>query len=410
MRLGYKLSTLELPFAFIDSYLTGCAPVYPLIYIFSLRRLIGGEPVTIPEIARHFGLLETDVINAWRHFEAAGLVLVEGSGVDIDITFLPVEASVESMGIQPVSSSTEIAAPKRTLSFADASPSEPASTPMGSAPSLAPSTASTPSSAISAHSDSPGTRTPWRETPPPQYSAEELAIYRTQSKDIARLFSKAEQALGRLLKCTDMSTIFSFHDWLRLPLDVIEYLLCYCEEHGHRNLRYIEKCALDWADQGIDDLEKALTYVQAFDKEYRSILKHMGKLSTFPTPAQRKLMDKWLHEMDMPLDVIIAACDKTTVVAEKPSLSYVDKILAKWKKAGIMTLEAVQQADADFETKQAEKDHAEKSQKGMGLNEKPSARTSKPKNNRFINFDQRENDYSHIEQMERQYLLKRLNG
>ncbi|MCL2528501.1 MAG: DnaD domain protein [Defluviitaleaceae bacterium] len=383
IRLGYKPSSLELPYSFIDNYLTGCAPVYPLIYIFSLRHLVEGNPITIPGISQHFGLLETDVINAWRHFENVGLVQVEGSGTDISITFLPVE--------KPLSS------PKKT------SPSQailPMGETIGESAAPAPATPTITKEPIAANEPTNPTK-PWRQSPPPQYSAEELEIYSSQSKDIARLFSKTEQALGRYLKPTDLSTIFSFYDWLRLPLDVIEYLLCYCEEHGHRNLRYIEKCALDWADQGIDDLEKALTYVQTFDKEYRSILKHMGKLTTFPTPAQRKLMDKWLHEMQLPLDVVLAACDRTTLVAEKPSLSYVDTILKKWHKAGIITLEAVQQADTDF----AKEKDMEK-EKAIPKEDKQK----KTKNNRFINFDQRENDYTQIEKMERQYLLKRLKG
>ena len=99
--------------------------------------------------------------------------------------------------------------------------------------------------------------------------------------------------------------------------------------------------------------------------------------------------------MHMPLDVILEACDKTSLTAEKPSLSYVDKILAKWHKAGITTLAGVKQADDDFAQKREAKDTP-----------KPKA----AKNNRFINFDQRDNDYTQIERLERQDLLKYLKG
>ena len=374
MKLGYKTSTLEIPYIFIDHYLTGCAPVYPLIYIYSLRRLIGGEPVSTQEIAEHFSLLDTDVLNAWRHFEKVGLVQVEGTGPDIAITFLPIGVPVTSgkqvfreptpMAILPVKESSE----------------KPPSPPVQLAPELK----------------------PWRNTTAPQYSPEELEIYHQKSKDIARLFANAQEALGRLLKGTEMSTVFSFHDWLKLPIDVIEYLLSYCSENGHRDMRYIEKCALDWADKEIDDLEKALLYVQNHDSDYRSILRQLGKLSAFPTPAQQKLMDKWLHEMHMPLDVILDACDRTTLSAEKPSLSYVNKIVTKWHKSGITTLEGVKEADNDF-TKQREKSQGEASPP-------PRPQNVKPKNNRFINFDQRQNDYTQIEQLARQDLLKRLKG
>ena len=361
MQLGYKHTAMELSHTFIDHYMTGCAPVYPLIYIYSLRRLMGGEAVSVHELAEHFQLSDTDVMNAWRHWERKGLVLLDEAGTsEVTITFLPVQEPVPEPIVMP-----EL--PVMQESTYDNAPAE--------------------------------SFQPVQMEIRPQYSTQELALYRSQSKDVERLFSKAEQALGKLLTYNDMNSIFGFYDWLRLPMDVIEYLFCYCTEHGHRSMRYIEKCALDWHERNIDDLEKALTYVHTFDKNYRAILNRMGKLSTFPTPAQRKQIDKWLHELHMPLDMILEACDRTQLSAEKPSLAYVDRILTKWHKNGITTLEAAQKADDDF-TKQREKDHEAKD-------------ISKPKtakSNRFINFDQRENDYAQIEKLERQYLLQRLKG
>ena len=368
MHLGYQPSSLELSYDFIDHYMTGCAPVYPLIYIFSLRRLLGGDPVSVQDISQHFQLLDTDVLNAWRHWERVGLVRIEGSGLDISITFLPVN------GPDPGPVAAE---PQRLELITKDAP----------APEAKPAEIKPPAVSKSQPLAPPEGR--------PHYSVQELTLYRNQSKDIERLFTKAEQALGKLLTYNDMNVIFGFYDWLRLPLDVIEYLLSYCTEHGQRSLRYMEKCAMDWAERDIDDLEKALTYVHLFDKNYRSIFQRMGKLSGFPTPAQRKLMDKWLHEMQIPLDIVLEACDRTSLTAEKPSLSYVDKILAKWHKSGITTLEDVQQADDDF-AKQKET--------------KAQAKGPKAKNNKFINFEQRENDYTQIEKLERQYLLQRLKG
>ena len=189
MKLGYESSTLELPNIFIDHYLIGCAPVYPLIYIFSLRRLLSGSPVSMQEIAQHFQLLATDVVGAWRHWERVGLVKIDGNDSDMSITFLTVDA------------------PK---------PSE---------------------ASISIIKEDSPQRIPQPEGRP-QYTVQELSVFRSQSKDIERLFKKGEQALGKLLTYNDMNVLFGFHDWLRLPLDVIEYLLHYSTENGQRSLRY----------------------------------------------------------------------------------------------------------------------------------------------------------------------------
>jgi len=336
IKLGYDRQSTEIPSNFIEHYTASCPPVYALVYIFSIKRLLNGENTSTAELAGRFNITEGDVLNAWNHWESAGLVTFDAKNKSI--TFLPV-------GI-----------PEKV----DTAP--PASKPIM------------------------GVR--------PQYSIEELTLYRQQNRDIARLFSRAEKTLGKLLYYTDMNIIFGFYDWLRLPLDVVEYLLNYCEENGHRNLRYIEKCAMDWADNDITDLEKALNYVQAFDKNYRTILHYMGQTTAYPTPSHRKFMDKWLDDWKMPLDLIMEACDRSVAQINKPKFSYVDGILAKWHKANICDIAAVKAADAAFA----------KENEIVPINSAPD----KPKTNRFVNFNQRENDYSKFEQMEREYLQQKL--
>jgi DnaD/phage-associated family protein len=220
----------------------------------------------------------------------------------------------------------------------------------------------------------------------PQYTAQELACYRSESHDVERLFSHAEKTLGKLLSYNDMSAIFGFHDWLRLPIEVIEYLLTYCEENDHRNLRYMEKCAMDWADNNIGSIEEALLYVQNFDRDFKIILRHMGQVSGYPTPTHKKYMKKWLHQWNFPLEIITEACDRCVEQIAKPNFKYVDKILSEWHKKGITALKDIAAADEEFEK-----------------DSKKILRPS-PKQNRFANFNQRDNDYSQYEKLERAYL------
>ncbi|MCL2360312.1 MAG: DnaD domain protein [Defluviitaleaceae bacterium] len=383
MHLGYKASSLELPYVFIDNYLSGCAPVYPLIYIYSLRRLIGGDPVSVQELAERFRLLDTDVLNAWRHFEKVGIVQIKGVSPDISITFLPMPQQAHA------SKSSEPSPPvdmEKAIGFAI----EQAVLEAGLLDSDLAKTVVLPS---------PNSNS-FRPKDRPKYSTEELSIYHGESNEIKRLFSKGEEALGKLLDYNEMNLIFGLYDWLRLPSDVIEYLLSYCAEIDQTSPRYIETCAIDWANRGIDDLEKALTHVQGFDKDYRGILRQLGKTS-FPSPAQQKLMDKWLIEMEMPMEVILDACDRTTLNAEKPSLTYVDKILQKWYKAGIKTMEEIKHDDEDFRKQNPLE------QKSPRV--KVSTKSQKPSKNRFVNFEQKDYDYAQIERLEREYLLQRVS-
>ncbi|MCL2203376.1 MAG: DnaD domain protein [Defluviitaleaceae bacterium] len=320
-----------------------CPPVYALIYLYSLRRLAEGEAITLQALAAHFNVLESDVHNAWRHWEEVGIISIEGSAPDMSILFLPPEQWGKG----------------------------------------------------NAHSPPPPQKALANERP--QYAVEELTLFKERSKEVEQLFTRAEQALGKLLTYHDMNLLFGFYDWLRLPVDVLDLLLTYCAENDHRDLRYIEKCALDWADRGINTVEKAREYIQTFDGVYRAVLQAMGQTGCIATPTQKKYIEKWRKDWAMPLTLIMEACDRAGVQIGKPKFTYVDKIIASWHKAGITTMDGVHAADAEFS----------KSKEDM----KTPARIVKPKSTRFANFTQRKNDNASFERMEREaYILKELQG
>ena len=334
IKLDFGHAATSVPNNFIEHYMAACPPVYSLVYIFALRSFYVGQDITTAALAAQFNVTENDISNAWHHWHNAGVVSFDAKNGTL--TFLEVGVPEKPQDLPP--------------------PTKPAI----------------------------GVR--------PQYTVDELTMYRQENRGIARIFTCAEKTLGKLLYYTEMNIVFSFYDWLRLPLDVIEYLFAYCEENGHRNLRYIEKCAIDWADNDVIDIEKALEYVQNFDKNYRTILHYMGQTTAYPTPSQRKYMDKWLFEWQMSLELIMEACDRCVAQINKPKFNYVDSILANWYKAKIHDLAAVKAADSAFETQAFVKTE------------------NKPRTNRFVNFEQRENDYSKLEQMEREYLQKKINS
>jgi len=314
--------------------------------------LLDGKPSSFNEIGEEFSLTEGDVIKAWQHWNNMGLIRLlpdeDGKG-GMSVTFLP-EAEWPETGKKEAEQKRE--QPSNILFL------------------------------------------PKTETKP-VYSHEELECYQENSEDVRRLFKRGEDALGRFLSHHDMSMIFSFYDWLHLPIDVVEYLLSYCAENDHRSLRYMEKCAIDWSDKGIDTLEKALEYVQFFDKDYRTILLHMGLSSGYPTPGHRKYMDKWLENWRISIDLIIRACEISIEHIDKPKFNYVDKILALWHKNGAVTL------------KQAEETDLEPLRNGKTAG-RPTSKATKPKQNRFVNFKQRNTDYAQLEKLEKAYLEQKL--
>ena len=110
----------------------------------------------------------------------------------------------------------------------------------------------------------------------PDYSPRELALYIKNDK-VRKLFDSAQKKLGKMLSQQDMSLLFSFYDWLGLPMEVIELLLSYCTASGHTGMRYIEKVAIGWAEEGVNTVEKAAEYIELRKTGYRSILQAFGQ-------------------------------------------------------------------------------------------------------------------------------------
>lgn len=341
------LNTTPLTNAFIDNYLTEAHPMYCTIYIYSLRYSFNNHIcIPIKEMAKKFKVLETDVINAWEYWKSKNIVEYSFTdGKNINIEFLSIKTSTTVLQVPEVKSPT-----KKILLDNK-----------------------------------------------PVYSPKELELYKDNHDNINHLFSVAELSLGKLLSSNDLSTIFGFYDWLRLPVDVIEVLLNYCSENNHRNIRYIEKVALDWAENNINTKEMALNHIKTFNKGYREILKAIGQGNRNPTPKETEYMDKWFNELNMPLNIILEACDKTIMNLGKPQFSYTHKILEGWAKNNVSTIEDIKYLDEKFyKTKE------------ITVSNKPVQPS--PKKSKFVNYDQPNRDYDELERLAQERLLSNLKG
>ena len=225
----------------------------------------------------------------------------------------------------------------------------------------------------------------------PEYSPAELAVYMQKSESMKKLFQSAQQKLGKMLNHNDMSLLFSFHDWLGLPVDVIELLLSYCTANGHCGMRYIEKVALGWAEEGINTEDKAVEYIELRKTGFRTIMKAFGQ-NRLPVAAEENYMKTWLQEYKLPMDVVKMACERTVMQTGKASFAYAEKILKSWKDAGVKSVEDVAALDQAFAAKKAQNTPTEQ----------PAAQTAPKKQNRFINYTQSEWDFVELERLERE--------
>lgn len=104
------------------------------------------------------------------------------------------------------------------------------------------------------------------QTSCPNYTTKEIEIYLQNSKEVKQLFSMAKTKLGRNLSYAELGIIFSFYDWLRLPIDVIDYLLDFCISQGISQMKDFQDMAITWAKNEITTAEKALDFMRSHMK------------------------------------------------------------------------------------------------------------------------------------------------
>ena len=203
-------SALLLDYEFIDNYMPEANGEYVKVYLLLLRcQASPDRELTVSGIADILDDTEKDVIRALKYWKKQGLL-------DYEIT--------EDPGSGMSSSSYE------TSSAAVSSPDV---SPAGASP-----TAASPAS------DSSVTVSPAASSP------ENVTRFRNR-KELKELLFVAEQYLGKTLSVTDMKTITYFYDELGMSTDLIEYLIEYCVENGHKSMHYIQKVALSWTDRKI---------------------------------------------------------------------------------------------------------------------------------------------------------------
>ena len=167
-------------------------------------------------------------------------------------------------------------------------------------------------------------------------------------KDFAELSYVAECYLGKPLSKTESDTISYFLDELALPVELIEYLIEYSVEGGHKSFRYMKAIARAWSEKGITSIEEAKADADehsAFASKCNRILKAYGISGRSAADSERDYIRSWLDQYHFPMEVILEACGRTVSSTQRPSFAHTNKILTDWHGRGVKTLADVGRID-----------------------------------------------------------------
>ena len=338
---------------FIDEYMKDANDAQLKVYFYLLRMLNADQAISVSGIADKFNHTEKDVIRALKYWEKQQI---------LDLDFDENKALV---GIH-----------LRDLS-AQATPASQHNVLLTSGPVQAQNTAG--NSIISAAVAQPVQTAPQEATPvytKPAYSLDQLREFK-EREETSQLLFIAEAYIGKPLTPSEIKTILFFTDVLHFSDDLIDYLLQYCVERGKKDFKYIEKVAVNWAEEGITTPKQAQKFSTRYDKSVYSIMNSLGR-STAPTAKELEFINRWTREYGFSTDIILEACERSSLATDRHRFEYAEGILSSWKNAGIHHKADIQQADATYQKKKATK---------------PAAASS----NRFTQFAQNSYDFAALE-------------
>lgn len=317
---------------FIDEYMQSANDAQLKIYLYLLRMMSARLDTSIGDIADKFNYTEKDVVRALKYWEKNRLLILDYdshkniSGIHMMNSYgqtpAPPRPAASGTAVTDYSAASDPAAMDYSAASGPAVTDYPAA--QTSLPPVPPFTADNAQTADTNTSIS---------YIKPNYTAEELDAFKSDEES-ARLLFVAEMYLKRPLSPNDMRTILFIMNKLGFSADLTDYLLQYCVDRGKRDLRYIEKVAISWAEKGISTPKEAAALSGKYDKTVYEVMRALGK-NNIPTDTEASYIKRWREVYGFENDVILTACERTVLATDSHRFEYADSILNRWHKAGV---------------------------------------------------------------------------
>lgn len=173
----------------------------------------------------------------------------------------------------------------------------------------------------------------------PFYSSADLASAAQSQPDFKNLVSFAEQRLEKVMNTSELARLYSFLDYLKMPLDVVILVIEDCASRDKKSLRYITKVLTSFQDEGIDSYDKAEAYFVARNESasYEGKVKRLFGLTRKLTKSEEECIALWRTSYGYGEEMLDAAYEKTVSSAKNPTIKYMHKILENWHASGFTT-------------------------------------------------------------------------
>ena len=268
----YFLLDTRLENIFIHEFMASAPDGYLKVYLLALMHADLGLEITREGIARHLNMEEEDVLKAWNYWEKMGVVRKHRRDTDdqfdYDVEFITLRQQMYGSG--------EAGASDGGYQIGD----------------------------------------------------------RMSDPQIQGMISEIEQITGRVFNSTEMRDVLSWIEDYQMPPDTIAFAFAYSKKHRRKtDIRYVGGILRQWSSDGLKDIESIEEHLGKIDRQntmHRRVFQALG-FTRNATEEEKRIMDVWFDEMDLPLETVLDACKKTSGI-NNPNINYVNKILTSWKK------------------------------------------------------------------------------
>lgn len=285
IKINNSQDTFSIYNGFVDAFIKDANPSFIKVYIYIVRHSRNTDGVTYEKIAEDTGLLKSDVVNALKYWNKVGALTFDKNQINI----VPITQKIQT-------SSGDVLSDEKAQSVQE--PKEKMYQPNASVAS--------------------------------SYRGAEVVKTVNSDKKLAHLFTLISQILNKSLSTNDYKIIYSFIDYLKLPEQVIIILFEYCVSLSKTNMRYVEKIAYSWADNGIITPQLANSFVKKSAREHSAIAKYKKNFRITGrefTDTEEKMLLTWLNEYKAGEELIMRAYDSAVMNTGKVSFRYMDSII-----------------------------------------------------------------------------------
>ncbi len=179
-------------------------------------------------------------------------------------------------------------------------------------------------------------------------SREEVVRLSQENEQLSLLLREAEGKFSRILTFNEIQTLSWLFTEQGLDISLILMLLEYASNENRLNISFIERTAIEWLNNGIEDITSAEKYItDTFEKRtaWKIVEATFGIESRKPSEKELNLSHLWVKEWGYSREVLKLAYDKCIDAKSKLIMSYIAKIIEGWHSSGYKTVQDIEKAE-----------------------------------------------------------------